>query len=220
MNRNPLSIAGAALGMTLAIAALSACTVVHAVTRQQDRAYASVAPGTYVIDPHHCSVIFSVDHLGFSDFTMRFDRVAGRLVWPAGGIADAIVRAHVDTSSIDTNDPALDAALRSAAMLDAARRPAIAWSASGWRPTGRNRGDLAGVLRLGGHSEPLALHVRFNGHGIDPLTGDATLGFSATGSFSRAKLGLQAWPGFVGDVVRLRIEAEFVAAPRRALARS
>jgi polyisoprenoid-binding protein YceI len=212
MTRAPLVRWGAWLGVGLAIIALSACAALHGLTRQQDRAYASVPPGRYVIDPRHCSVIFSVDHLGFSDFTMRFDRVAGHLRWPAGGIAQATAQAHVDTSSIDTNDAELDAALRSATMLDAARHPTIDWSASGWQPTGRDHGDLAGVLALGRYREPLVLHVRFNGYGVDPVTGKATLGFSATGSFSRARLGLRAWPGFVGDVVHLRIEAEFVAA--------
>ena len=198
------------VGLILASAALSACAIVHGVTRQQDQAYASVAPGRYVIDPRHCSVIFSVDHLGFSQFTMRFDRVAGRLDWPAAGIAAASVRAQVDTSSIDTNDRQLDAELRAPAMLDAARQPTIDWSAAGWRATAPDRGDLSGMLTLGDHRAPLLLHVRFNGYGVDPLTGKATLGFSATGSFSRARLGLHAWPGFIGDAVHLRIEAEFV----------
>ncbi len=195
-----------------AVALLGACTVLHAVTRQQDRRYTSVAPGTYVVDPRHCSVVFSVDHLGFSHFIMRFDRVSGRLLWPQAGITQARVRARVATSSIDTNDAALDAELRGPAMLDSARHAAIAWSASGWRPTGPDRGDLPGVLRLGRARVPLVLHVRFNGFGIDPVDGAPTLGFSARGSFSRARLGLRAWPGFIGDRVHLRIEVEFVRA--------
>ena len=200
-----LTVAGSA-------AALGSCSVLHAVTRQQDQREASVPVGRYLIDPRHTSVVFSVNHLGFSDFTLRFDKVAGQLDWPAGGISSARVRARVATASVDSNDPALDAQLRSPALLDAVRRPSIEWRASGWRPTAPGRGDLRGVLTLGRSTEPLVLHARFNGYGVDPLTGKPTLGFSASGEFSRTGLGLRAWPGFVGDRVRVRIEAEFVAA--------
>ncbi len=211
MRRPHLSRARALLVLA-GVSLLSACAVLHGFARQQDRRYASVAPGIYAIDPRHCSVIFSVDHLGFSQFTMRFDRVSGRLVWPPEGIAHARVLARVDTASIDTNDAALDAELRGPSMLDSARRAHIDWNASGWRPTGRDRGDLPGVLTLGRSRAPLVLRVRFNGYGIDAVTGAPTLGFSARGTFSRAQLGLRAWPGFIGDTVHVRIEAEFVRA--------
>ena len=200
------------LAVAAGVTALASCSVLHAVTRQQDRREARVPAGRYVIDPRHSSVVFSVDHLGFSDFTLRFDQVAGQLDWPAGGISAARVRARVATASVDSNDPALDAQLRSPAMLDAARQPFIDWVGSGWRPTAPGRGDVQGMLTLGRSSEPLRLHARFNGYGVDPITGKPTLGFSATGEFSRAGLDLRAWPGFVGDTVRVRIEVEFVAA--------
>ncbi len=205
-------IAARALAGLLAATALAGCSVLHAATREQDRSLAAVAPGTWRIDPSHCSVVFSVDHLGFSRFIMRFDRVAGTLHWPARGVAGASIHAWVATASVDTNDPQLDAELRSPAMLDAARHRYIEFQGSGWRATGPARGDLEGVLRLGKASEPVVLHLRFHGYGVDPVTGQPTLGFSARAAFSRAGLGLRAWPGFVGDTVRLHVEAEFIPA--------
>ncbi len=195
------------------VLALGGCAELRSALRVQDSSLASVPAGTYRLDPEHCSVVFSVDHLGFSRPIMRFDRVHATLRWPAGGATQASVEASVRTDSVDTNVPLLDRELRSPAMLDAARHPYLRLRAQGWRPTSARRGDVAGMLMLGRERVPLVLHVRFNGYGVDPVTGAATLGFSARGSFSRDQLGLKAWPGLVGDTVHLRIEAEFLAAP-------
>jgi polyisoprenoid-binding protein YceI len=195
------------------VLALSACAELRSALRVQDSSLASVPAGTYQLDPEHCSVVFSVDHLGFSRPVMRFDRVQATLRWPAGGAPEASVEARVRTDSVDTNVPLLDRELRSPAMLDAARHPYLRLRAQGWHPTSARRGDVTGMLMLGRERVPLVLHVRFNGYGVDPVTGTPTLGFSARGSFSRDQLGLKAWPGLVGDTVHLRIEAEFLAAP-------
>ncbi len=199
------------LGLAAALLALGGCAELRSALRVQDRSLAAVPAGTYRLDPEHCSVVFSVDHLGFSRPVMRFDRVQATLLWPAGGAAGASLEARVRTDSVDTNVPLLDRELRSPAMLDSARQPFIVLRAHGWQATAPRHGDVSGVLSLGPDRVPLRLRVRFNGYGVDPVTGAPTLGFSATGEFSRSQLGLKAWPGLVGDTVHLRIEAEFVA---------
>ena len=199
-------------GLAAALPGLGGCADLRSALRMQDRDMAAVPAGSYRLDPQHCSVVFSVDHLGFSRFIMRFDHVRATLQWPRAGASAAVVDARVRSDSIDTNVPLLDRELRSPAMLDASRNPFIRWRATGWRATGPRRGDVSGLLTLGRRSIPLLLHVRFNGYGIDPVTGAPTLGFSARGEFSRSQLDLKAWPGLVGDTVHLHIEAEFVAA--------
>ena len=189
---------------------LGGCSDLRAVTRMQSRDLAAVAPGTYRLDKHHWSVVFDVDHLGFSRYVMRFDRAGATLVWPPAGPSGASVRAWVRTSSIDTNDPALDSLLCGAGMLDCRRHRLLRLQASGLRMVDADHGLLRATLSLGRHAVPLLLHVHFHGYGVDPVDGLTTLGFSARGSFSRTRLGLPAWPGLVGDTVRLRIEAEFV----------
>lgn len=189
---------------------LGGCSDLRAVTRMQSRDLAAVAPGTYRLDKHHWSVAFDVDHLGFSRYVMRFDRAGATLVWPPAGPSGASVRAWVRTASIDTNDPALDSLLCGPGMLDCRRHRLLRLQASGLRMVDAGHGLLRATLSLGRHAVPLLLHVHFHGYGVDPVDGLTTLGFSARGSFSRTRLGLPAWPGLVGDTVRLRIEAEFV----------
>lgn len=201
-----------ALLLALLSPLVAGCTPLRALTREQSRQFSQVAPGEYRLDPHHWSVSFDVDHLGFSRFVMRFDRADARLDWPAAGAGAARLRAWVDSASIDTNDKLLDAELRGPGMLDARQQPRITLEAQGLQAVRDDTGVLHGVLRLGAHTEPVLLRVRLRGYGVDPINGLPTVGFSARGEFSRARLGLPAWPGVVGDTVRLRIEAEFVRA--------
>ncbi len=201
-----------ALGPALVFVLLAGCTPLRALTRHQDRQFADVAPGVWRLDPQHWSVSFDVDHLGFSRFVMRFDRAGAVLRWPKAGAAGApaaSLQAWVESASVDTNDSALDAELRGPAMLDARRQPRITLQADGLRDLRGDRAVLRGVLRLGEHREPVLLHLRLRGYGVNPIDGLPTLGVSARGEFSRERLGLPAWPGLVGDTVRLHIEAEF-----------
>jgi polyisoprenoid-binding protein YceI len=55
----------------------------------------------------------------------------------------------------------------------------------------------------------VTLNVTFNGGAPNPLTDKHTLGFSATGHFSRSAFGLGRWYPAVGREIQLRIEAEF-----------
>lgn len=197
-------------GLAAAAVLLGGCSDLRAVTRVQSRDLAAVAAGTYHLDKHHWSVVFDVDHLGFSRYVMRFDRAGATLVWPPAGARAASVRAWVLTSSIDTNDRALDSLLCGRGMLDCQRHRMLRLQASGLRMVDADHGLLRATLRLGRHAVALLLRVHFHGYGVDPVDGLTTLGFSARGSFSRTRLGLPAWPGLVGDTVRLRVEAEFV----------
>ena len=68
---------------------------------------------------------------------------------------------------------------------------------------------MDGDLTIHGVTQPVTLDVTFNGGAPNPLTGHHTLGFSATGHFSRAAFGLVHWYPAVGNEIRVRIEAEF-----------
>lgn len=165
------------------------------------------------LDPHHWSVSFDVSHFGYSRFTMRFDKASAVLDWRAGGPAMSQVSATIDASSLDTNVPILDRMVTGSDALDAARYPSIRFDSTGWTPTGENTGKLAGNLTIRGTTKPITLAVTFNGYGRNPLTKQPTVGFSASGSFSRAAFDIPTWYPAVGDDVRVRIEAEFEMLP-------
>lgn len=188
----------------------AACTPLQVVTHSVTQTEASVPAGQYALDPHHWSIVFDVDHLKYSRFTMRFDRATAQLDWKPGGMDKSSVSVTIDADSVDTNVPLLDKMVKSDSMFAVTQYPQIHFVSTGFERTGASSGKLTGNLTIRGATEPVTLDVTFNGFGPDPLTKEDTLGFSAEGSFSRAKFGLTTWYPAVGDDVHVRIQAEFV----------
>jgi polyisoprenoid-binding protein YceI len=188
---------------------LWACTPLRVVTHSVSHEATTVPAGRYELDAHHWSVVFDVDHLHYSRFVMRFDRANAQLDWPAAGLDGATVEATLDASSLDTNVPQLDQMVKGTQMLDVARYPQIRFVSTRFEHTGEARGLLTGDLTIRGITQPVALDVTFNGYAPNPLTKQATVGFTASGHFSRAKFGLTTWYPAVGDDINVRIEAEF-----------
>lgn len=187
-----------------------------------------VPAGKYRLDPYHASLIFRVDHLGFSMYTARFTRLDAELDFDPADPAAATVTATVDARSIETDYPFpeeldFDAQLRGPDWLDAEAHPQITFRSKKVVLTGPNRARIDGELTLRGVTRPLALDATFNGgyagHPMDPA---ARIGFSATGSLRRSDYGMTYGipePGSkmgVGDEVEIIIEAEFNGPPREA----
>ncbi len=76
-------------------------------------------------------------------------------------------------------------------MFDVACSPSIEFVSTSFFPTGDDKGGLlTGNLTIRGTTRPVTLNVTFNGHTVNPLTKQETLGFSADGHFSRSQFGL------------------------------
>ncbi|MGB3808583.1 MAG: YceI family protein [Parvibaculum sp.] len=189
---------------------LCSCTALKVVTHEVNNDPVKAPAGTYQLDPHHWSVIFDVDHFGYSRFVTRFNKVAATLDAVPAAPEKSRVTVRIDAASVDTNDPELDKMLTGPDMFDAAKSPEIVFSSTSIKRTGAKTGDMTGDLTIRGRTHPVTLAVTFNGSAPDPLTGRDTLGFSATGSFNRSQWGLSAWWPAVGNDVRVFIQAEFV----------
>jgi polyisoprenoid-binding protein YceI len=183
---------------------------------------APVPAGEYRVDPAHTSVLFRVDHLGFSHYVGRFTATDARLSFDPANPARSRVDVTIETRSLSADnapDGFLDT-LRGPEWLDAAKFPTITYHST--RVTARGKGRLAveGTLTLHGVTRPVALEATYNGgwagHPMDP---HARIGFSARGSFRRSAFGVDSGipaPGStlgVGDLVTVTIEAEFTGPP-------
>ena len=188
---------------------MPACTPLRVVTHTVGTDEARVPQGQYALDAHHWSITFDVEHLKYSHFTMRFDRAQAMLVWKPGGLEASTIDVAIDASSVDTNVPLLDKLVKGQDMFDSASYPAIHFVSTRFVRTAEATGKLEGDLTIRGITRPVTLDVTFNGYGVNPLTKEDTLGFSARGKFSRAQFGLSTWYPAVGNEVQVRIEAEF-----------
>ena len=196
-------------GVVAVAASLAACTALNVATHRVSGDPVDAPAGTYRADPRHTSIVFDVDHLGFSRFVARFNEVEAML----DAVPDAPEKSRLDVTikaaSIDTNVPELDGMLKAPDMFDAAAHPDITFVSKNIVRTGEGAGDVTGDLTIAGRTHPVTLAVTFNGAAPDPLTGEDKLGFSAEGTLDRSVWGLGKWWPAVGNEVRFRIEAEF-----------
>ncbi len=170
---------------------------------------AAAPAGDYVLDKEHVSVVVRVSHMGFSRFTMRFDRVEGGFTYDPAQPDASQVNVTIDANSLDAGPNKLGQQFADQ-FLDAAAQPKITFVSTGLKRNGDGTGVLSGALTLRGVTRPVDLNVVFNGVGPGLLGVGHRVGFSATGRIRRSEFGSTAYlPTTVGDDVDIEIEAEF-----------
>ena len=202
---------------SLAIFALAATA--QAADNVPAPAAAPVPQGAYQMDKAHTSLLFKVNHLGFSTFTGRFTRYDATLAFDPTKLAASSVNVTIDPKSI-ASDNAPDgflAQLSGENFLDAAKFPQMTFASRSIEDAGNGNFRIRGELTLHGVTRPLTLEARYNGgyagHPFDP---HARVGFSAHGEFKRSDFGVSfgiptpATHMFgVGDEVEVQLETEF-----------
>jgi polyisoprenoid-binding protein YceI len=193
------------LAPILAALALAAC--VSAPTADPAR----LPGGAWGLDADHASVTWRVRHMGLSWYTARFDRAEASLDFDPAAPETAVLTAIVDAASVSTGDPEFDATLRGPGWLDADAHPQIVFVSESIEITGERTGRVHGTLALKGRRAPAVLETEFYGGVLNPLEGRQAIGFGADLTVSRSEFSIGLLPpGFLGDEVRLRIEAEFL----------
>jgi len=180
-----------------------------------------IPAGTYTIEKSHASLIFKVDHLGFSNYTARFKNFDATLQFDPNNPGAASVVATVDVSSLETDYPDpkkhdFNKQLLGAEWFDAAKFPKMTYRSKKVTVSNGNRLHIDGELEMHGIKQPVVLEATYNGgyagHPMDP---HARIGFSAQGSLQRSLFGIaygvpEAGSKMgVGDNVQIIIEAEF-----------
>jgi polyisoprenoid-binding protein YceI len=207
----------------LALSATPAATGAGDTAPASAAAWTPAAPvaGAYTLDKAHASLIFRVNHLGFSNYTARFRRFDAQLQFDPANLIASRVTATVDARSLETDfpDPAkldFNAMLQNEQWLNTQQFPEMTYRSVTLELVGSNRLRIHGELTLHGVTRPVALDATYNGgyagHPMDP---HARIGFSAHGTIKRSEFGIAAGipaPGSlmgVGDDVDIAIEAEF-----------
>lgn len=180
-----------------------------------------VPAGDYRLDRAHASLIFKVDHLGFSMYTARFTDFDAELYFDPGELESSRLKAQVSARSLETDFPTpeqldFNAMLLGEDWIAAEQHPEIHFVSTGVEKVGAKQMRVTGDFTLRGVTRPLTLDVRYNGgyagHDMDP---NARVGFSATGTLKRAEYGMnfglppEGSTMGVGNEVHVVIEAEF-----------
>ena len=172
---------------------------------------APAAVETYVIDPVHSTVGFSLRHI-VSKFTGSFTKVSGTLTVDRDNLERSSVEAIVDIGSIATFDEKRNAHVKSADFFDAQKFTTGTFKSTGWKKTGEDTFDVTGNLTLKDVTKPITLKAKLLGFG-DGMGGAKLSGWEITGAIKKSDFGL-AGPAMLskalGDDVALNIGVEAV----------
>ena len=142
-----------------------------------------IPTGTWVVDPAHSTVGFSVKHLGIATVRGRFEKFEGTLeIGDDFSQARAFGTAEVD--SINTDEPDRDAHLRSADFFGAESNPQLRFESTAIRPLDDETFDIEGDLTLNGVTNPVTLKGEFQGAETDPW-GNERVGIEVIGQIKR-----------------------------------
>jgi polyisoprenoid-binding protein YceI len=169
--------------------------------------------GTWVIDPVHSEVGFSVRHLMVSKVRGRFEKFEGEIV-TRDDILETSATLTVELNSINTGNADRDNDLRSANYFEVDKYPTMTYRVLDLRADG-DRYVADGELTVRDITNPVALDVEFNGISRDPW-GGTRAGLSATGEINRKDFGItfempmEGGGLVVGDKIKIDLEIEAV----------
>lgn len=169
---------------------------------------AAVKAGSYVTDPNHSQVAFSVTHFGFNVYHGLFGGITGSLTLDPRTPAAARVSIDIPIAQVVTTSSKLNEHLQSADFLDAARFPTAHFESTSVVARGRTA-RITGNLTLHGVTKPVVLDARFIGAGTNPMNKAETVGFEATTTIQRSQFGIAKYVPAVTDAVDLRITVAF-----------
>jgi polyisoprenoid-binding protein YceI len=183
--------------LQLALVALGCCTTLPA------------AIESYVIDPVHSSVGFSIRHF-VAKVPGKFNKFNGTVTIDRENAANNRAEATIESASIDTGNQKRDDHLRTADFLDAARLPKITFKSTAWTKTGDDTYDVTGDLTIKDVTKPVVLKVTSLGFG--PGSGGAQLsGWEATTKINKKEFNVKDPPmldAALGDEVTVTINLE------------
>jgi polyisoprenoid-binding protein YceI len=166
---------------------------------------------SWVSDPAHSEVDFTVTHLSISKVHGKFAKVNARLEMDSADITKSTVVATIDVSTVDTGEAARDNDLRSANFFEVAKLPTATFASTAVSKSG-NGLSIAGNLTLHGVTQPVTLTVEGPNGPVPGMGGKQHSGFAATTTLSRAAFGIgpKMPAAMVGDEIKLSIDLDVV----------
>lgn len=178
-----------------------------------DTAIPGYTVGTWVADPIHSEVGFSVRHMMVSNVRGRFAEFEAT-VTTAPNPLESTATATIKLASITTGNDQRDADLRTEGFLNVEKYPDMTFGSTGVR-TADDGFLLDGDLTIHEVTRSVTLRVEPNGFGPDPF-GFTRAGFTAVTEISRSDFGItgnmliEGGGVVIADKVKIQIELEAI----------
>jgi len=174
-----------------------------------------IPSGSYSVDITHASVVWKVNHLGFSTYVGRFNDFTADLTLDSEDFSKSSVDVDIKVDSIDTHYPFADEKdfnkILSEDWFDSEEHPSIIFKTKSVSELVENKAVVSGEMTMLGETHPVELDVTFNkAVPSHPFKKVAAIGFSATTKIDRTVWGLTKNAPGIGAEVVIEIEGEFL----------
>lgn len=166
-------------------------------------------PQDFIIDPAHTYTTFEVSHLGISTQRGRLGNATGTV------ILDVVqgkgeMNISLDARSLSTGNEFMEKFLKGGSWFAVEQHPVITFNASSFTFVAQKPTRIEGLLTLRGISRPVSLTVAHYACTRLPFGVRLTCGMDAQGVIKRSDFGMDSLLNFVGDEVKLLIQAEAI----------
>ncbi len=171
---------------------------------------------TWVVDPSHSNVNFSVSHLVISEVDGIFKSFKGNLTSKSEDFSNAKINFEIDANSIDTKNEKRDGHLKSEDFFYTEKHSKISFKSTSFKKQKKNKYILKGDLTMRGVTKSITLNVKYGGTIANDGYGNIKAGFIITGALNRIDYGV-AWNAktehgglTVGEEINLVVKLEVV----------
>jgi polyisoprenoid-binding protein YceI len=168
------------------------------------------AADRYRIDKSHTSVLFFINHLGYSNKMLYIKDYDGTVFFDQKKPEKSSVDIRFKPASIESGDEVLNKKLQGDEFFNVRDFPEARFVSKEIKILDKNHGIIVGDLTLLGITKPFSMQVTFNRAGVHTYTQDYVAGFSAKGKLKRSEFGMTWGIPSVGDEVEVMIEIELI----------
>jgi polyisoprenoid-binding protein YceI len=164
---------------------------------------------TWINDPNHSEVDFTITHLGISNVHGRFGHIAATIAYNEADITKSTVNATIDVAGLNTGEDARNNHLKSPDFFDVATYPSATFTSTGVAKSGDVL-TINGNLTVHGVTKPVVLTADGPRGPAPGMDHKQHAGFSASTTIKRSDFGIgPKFPAaMVGDEVKLNIELD------------
>ena len=168
-----------------------------------------VKAGAYQSDPDHTQIVFSLSHLGFTEYSGIFSGATGSLQSDPTKLEASKLNISIPVQSITTTSSRLTDELRGDQWFNTAKFPTATFVSIRISPAADGSFEVFGHLTLHGVTRPVVLVAYFVGAGVNPITKTYTVGFEASTVIKRGDFGISTYLPVLGGDVTLKIAGAF-----------
>ena len=137
----------------------------------------------YIIDNSHTTVGFSVKHMMITNVKGDFKTYDGMIDFDKDKKTFKVLKASIDTASIDTENEKRDEHLKSDDFFNSTKFPKMTFEMTSYKAEG-NEGKMDGNLTIRGITKPITLKIE-DISTIKDFKGQNRVGFSFEGKINR-----------------------------------